>query len=293
MVCLKVNWEAHAKDTLKPGGPAVWCTEGRFYRYLRPHLPAPAPLGYYGDFDDATGQGICIMEDLVQRGAVFGDNTRPLTPDQAALVLDDLADLHAAWWGSPRLDEFQWLLKSFMSNNYKNNPARLEAMIAPPERAALLKPDQQDIGLWVKAIDKIVEDEPSSTQPFCLIHGDTHLGNSYYLPGSEKLLWLDWQLVSKGRPPREVNYFLTCALDVETRRANERDLIRHYLEALRSKGVEPPGFDDFWRSYRLWPIWGLVAWGFTGDGWQPVPTIHETMRRFGVAIDDMETFKGL
>jgi len=83
-LCLKVNWEEHAGETLKTA--AVWCLEGRFYKYLRPPLPAPAPRGFYGDYDDDSGQGICIMEDLSVLGATYGDNTRPLTPDQAAVA---------------------------------------------------------------------------------------------------------------------------------------------------------------------------------------------------------------
>src|ERR1700679_1873425 len=56
-ICIKVNWEAHADKTLSL---AIWCLEGRFYKSLRPQLPAPAPMGYFGDYDEATGQGICI-----------------------------------------------------------------------------------------------------------------------------------------------------------------------------------------------------------------------------------------
>jgi aminoglycoside phosphotransferase (APT) family kinase protein len=293
-LCLKVNWEDHAGETLKK--VAIWCTEGRFYRYLRPHLPVPAPEGYYGAFDDATGQGICIMEDLTAAGAVFGSNGRPLTADQAAAVLEDLTDLHAAWWNSPKLEEFDWLKPSFGVNNYRNRYADAKALgelTTWPGRAETMSPAVNNPELWLKAVDRIVETENASTAPRCLIHGDTHLGNSYTLP-NHKLRWLDWQLVSKGRPTRELNYFLGCALDTPTRRANERDLIKHYLSVLQAKGVEGgPTFDEVWANYRYWPIWGLLAWAVTKDGWQPPDVIRETMRRFATAIEDLETFKDL
>jgi aminoglycoside phosphotransferase (APT) family kinase protein len=163
-------------------------------------------------------------------------------------------------------------------------------MLERPERAATMAPEQRHPELWFDAVDRIVADEANSPYPRCLIHGDTHLGNSYYLPG-QKLRWLDWQLVSKGRPPREVQYFLGCALDTPTRRANERDLIKHYLAVLKAKGIETQSFDEFWASYRLWPIWGFLGWAGTGDGWQPVPTILETMRRFMAAAADLGTFE--
>jgi len=43
---------------------------------------------------------------------------------------------------------------------------------------------------------------------------------------------------------------LGAVLDAEERRANERDLLRHYLSELTARGVEAPNWDDAWRKKR-------------------------------------------
>src|SRR3546814_4086106 len=63
-----------------------------------------------------------------------------------------------------------------------------------------------------------------STLPQTLLHGDTHLGNTYLLPGSGGGL-LDWQLMVRGYHIHDVNYLITTALPIGERRAQERDLL--------------------------------------------------------------------
>src|SRR3546814_5168501 len=58
-----------------------------------------------------------------------------------------------------------------------------------------------------------------STLPQTLLHGDTHLGNTYLLPGSGGGL-LDWQLMVRGYHIHDVNYLITTALDRKSTRLN-------------------------------------------------------------------------
>ena len=48
----------------------------------------------------------------------------------------------------------------------------------------------------------------------------------------ERACWLDWQITQRGHWSIDVAYHLGTVLDVETRRANEADLLRHYLGEL-------------------------------------------------------------
>lgn len=293
-LCLKANWTEHADFTL---GMGIWANEARFYHYLRPQVNVAAPRGYYGGFDDNSGQGIILMEDLVAENATFGSNANPLTVAQAAAVLDDLALLHARWWGAPELEHMTWLPRAQAPGtidanimNYQGGAAGMAKLVAVPERAATLSASANDMHKMAAMIDHLVAHETASRAPRCVIHGDTHLGNSYYLPDGT-MGWLDWQLTRSGRPLREVNYFLGCALTTADRRRSEGDLIRHYLECLRARGVDHGlSFDAAWTEYRRWPVWGFICWAVTGDHWQPVPVILETMRRFAAAIDDLETY---
>src|SRR3546814_8308531 len=65
-----------------------------------------------------------------------------------------------------------------------------------------------------RAFDKLAEWEMAQKSPRCVNLGDCHQGNTYVMPDSERV-WLDWQLVRKGRPWRDLTYF-TIRLEEHT-----------------------------------------------------------------------------
>ncbi|NKI16380.1 phosphotransferase [Spongiibacter sp. KMU-166] len=292
-LCVKANWTSHADFTLAAG---LWAVEAQFYQHIRPGIDMLAPASYYSDYDAANGQGIILMEDLVQKQARFGSNVATLSVDQLASVLAEFASLHARWWGSSDLEKMSWLPLAQGTGtidaefiNFQGGVPGMEALLAPPERAATLSAYGNNPAKMAKVVDALVVREAKSTAPRCLIHGDTHLGNSYWL--GDRLGWLDWQLVRRGRPIREVAYVIGCSLGIDDRRRHERDLLSHYLDCLRGQGVDHGmSVDDAWLEYRHWPVWGFICWAVTQDGWQPKEVILETMARFGAAIDDLETY---
>ena len=75
----------------------------------------------------------------------------------------------------------------------------------------------------------------SDTGPRTVIHGDVHIGNAYQVPDDFGLL--DWQLMRVATWANDVSYPILTALDVEERRASERELLRHYLAELTARGV--------------------------------------------------------
>jgi hypothetical protein len=101
---------------------------------------------------------------------------------------------------------------------------------------------------------------------------------------------LDWQLVRKGQPWRDVTYFMLGSLTIDERRASERDLIRHYREALVANGAKnAPDADGLWSQYRLWPIYGMQSWVANVDAWgqNGLPMVQ----RFFTAAEDHQTLK--
>ena len=67
-----------------------------------------------------------------------------------------------------------------------------------------------------------------------MIHGDPHIGNLFDDHG--RTGFLDWGIINVGAPMRDAGYFLTMAMAIEDRRAHERDLLRHYLDARAAVG---------------------------------------------------------
>jgi aminoglycoside phosphotransferase (APT) family kinase protein len=131
---------------------------------------------------------------------------------------------------------------------------------------------------------QLAAEEMASTKPRCLIHGDSHLGNTCALPDGSRL-WFDWQLVRRGRPWRDYSYFVAGSLSVDDRRRREADLMRIYCEAMASRGVELDVGECF-DEYRRWIFWGLWAWQ---SNMNPIETTMEPLERFCIAAEDLET----
>ena len=286
-VCLKANWS----EGFDSGD--ICELEARFYHYIRDDLGVPAPIAYYADWDgDGSGQGLVVMEDLVGGGGTFGHSTHHIGIDGVAHGLESLAKLHAGWWGSDKLDQHAWLQTSM---DTPIDCGQLEMMwpwaeknIAKPEYQAFL-PDWllNDPSRFFRAFDSLCRYERNQTGPRCVVHGDSHLGNSYLRTSGERV-WLDWQLVRKGYPWRDVTYFMLGSLTIEERRSAQRDLLRHYREALVASGAENV-IDDaaIFEHFRRWPLYGMQSWIANMDEWGQIG--FPMVQRFFTAAEDLDT----
>jgi hypothetical protein len=290
-VCLKANWSGN------PFSSPVCLHEARFYYFVRNDIAVPAPGCYFADWDDGeVVQGFVVMEDLGLGGGVFGQSTAPVNIDGAAQALEGLAALHAGWWNSPKLEEHGWIERSMVADTdvsqYKILLPYIRINLERPTYQAILPQwlldDPERLG---RAYDRLVAREQAKTGPLCLVHGDAHLGNSY-MRADGRRLWIDWQLVRKGRPWRDVTYFMLGSLPIEDRRKGERDLLNHYCDALRARGVtQIPGFEAIWGEYRRWAIYGMVSWLSNQNEWGQIGL--PAVERFYAAAADLETLKAI
>jgi hypothetical protein len=282
-LCIKGNFTG---DPLS--GPAN-VNEARFYRDLAAHLILPSPPCIYSDWDDDDQghQGVMILEDLIPLGGRFGSSAEPISAGEAMRGLEALALLHGSTWGDARLDNSSWLFTSMAPDNPVDDYWMLmgpyiHQVNAMPERmAAFPRWISEDTSKLRKAWLQLAEYDLSQPGPRCLVHGDAHLGNSYALPDGRRL-FLDWQIVRRGRPWRDYTYWVAGSLPKEERRHSERDLLARYLKALAGHGVTI-SFDEAWDEYRRWLIWGLVAWHLNTN---PNENTMATLSRFIAAADD-------
>src|SRR5580693_5005623 len=80
-----------AKGGFEGGGAEqgdAFANEVRFYRDLAPSLGINVPQAYFGAVDAETGNGVILMEDLLERNCTFGRANTPLSFEQTAAVLD-------------------------------------------------------------------------------------------------------------------------------------------------------------------------------------------------------------
>lgn len=286
-VCLKSNWS----EGFESGD--ICELEARFYHLMHDHLHAPVPRCHYADWDgDGGGRGIVVMEDLGAAAGRFGHSTDHLGIDGVARGLESLATLHGALWDSPVLPAQDWLQTSMDTGVDTEQVLRNYQYIA----LNLAKPSYQAfLPRWLvetperlaHAYDHLAEFARTQPGPHCLVHGDSHQGNSFLRSNGERV-WHDWQLVRQGQPWRDVTYFMLGALTIEERRASAAELIRHYREALAATGAHHvPDQATAWAHFCRWPVYGIQAWLGNVDQWgqSGAPMVE----RFCAAAEDLDT----
>jgi hypothetical protein len=269
-------------------------TEARFYRHLAYELGDGVPRSYGAAFDPLTGRYVVVLEDMTVTPCRFADTLHPLEVDQMAQLMGVLAKLHGTFWG--RLPEkpggagpLGWLTA----------PARDPANLLTP---ALMKASARtladragvpiDAGRWLwqhyqRATDVVDEG------PHTVLHGDSHPGNTYVRDGRAGLL--DWQVVRRGHPSRDLTYTLVLGLPVEQRRSAERDLLDVYRDALEAAGGPRLDRENLWLRYRQAVTYAYVSPLTTAGlgGMQDEAVALEGLRRAVAAIEDLETVSAL
>jgi hypothetical protein len=232
--------------------------EARFYR----EIPVPcAPELYYEATDDANRRVILLLEDVT--GGRQGDVLHGCSVDDATAVFDELAPLHAAWWGrkdlgrrfppavtddpQTRQERYARLLPDFFSKYDQKLPRDVMSMV-------------DRLGSGLASVAAALDARPPT-----LIHGDLHLDNLIFDAGRKggSVVVLDWQTVSAGSPARDFAMFLFQSLSVADRRSAEDELFDRYINGLVEHGVQDYSVDDLRLDCRfalLVMLAGSVVW---------------------------------
>ena len=127
------------------------------------------------------------------------------------------------------------------------------------------------------------------TGPHTVLHGDSHPGNVFFHNGKAGLL--DWQVVKRGHPMRDVAYSLVTGMTTDERRANQRDLLDVYRSALAANGGPELDRDELWDRYRQAAVQPFMASLTTAGlgGMQSDEIAFEGVGRAVAAFGDLET----
>jgi hypothetical protein len=277
-------------------GGALYANEVAVYSRLRPWSFLEAPLMLGGAHDPRTNAMLLIIEDLRERGATFPSVTVLTSMARLRSILDQLAALHARYWNSPALTgELSWMEAHTRGRLFDqfSTPAAVPRFIAAQVEREQFKREMVERlgttadGLFHQFI-KLQRHQATLAQTVC--HGDTHIGNTYVLPGDRAGL-LDWQLTSVGFAIHDVSYAMATALSVAERRASERELLAYYRDRLIANCCgDVPALEQLWREYRMGMVWGVyIGWLTTpvvNYGWEVSVIAH---LRTMTAYEDLET----
>lgn len=263
--------------------------EMRSYRDVIGASSLTSPRCYFAG--GAGGATMLLLEDLATPDCIFGAVARPLSFDEASLILAQLAQLHATYWNHPGLaagGELGWFGETLSAEHF----AFLLAILEPaqwahyrtlPRGVAAPRGTAGDSDRIAAALRK--QQAFHRTVPQTLCHGDSHGANIYFNHRGGGLF--DWFL-RRGPWFHDVTYFITGTLDVVDRRRWEWALLKYYLDCLASHGIDAPSLDEAIACYRRELIFGYVLMIGNGesDAYWSETAITAAAVRFAMAAED-------
>jgi hypothetical protein len=241
-----------------------------------------------------TGRYVIVLEDMATTPCEFPDTLHPLDNDKMALLVECLAHVHRTFWN--RLPEkhggsgqFGWLWPPSSDPTIPLTPA---LMRMSARRVADRTPIPVEPGRFVwenfEAVTAALD-----AGPHTVLHGDSHPGNTYFRDGRAGLL--DWQVVRRGHPARDLAYTLVLGMATADREAVQRDLLDVYRQALATGGGPELDRDDLWFRYRQAVAYAFVSPLTTAGlgGMQTESIAFEGLQRAVAALRDLETAAAL
>lgn len=275
---------------------ALFVNEVNIYRRVAPELKIEHPFPLGGRVDPVTNRYMLILEDMRERSVHFNSMMEEHTIENVQRLLATHAKLHAKYWMSPRFEtDLAWVqthleggIEDLMSGGFRHGTGlELKRRKFKREVIERLRTTEDELFANQRAVKR-----HQATLPRTLLHGDSHIGNTYRLPDGTGGFY-DWQISARGFCMHDVSYLLVTSLSIAQRRAHERELIAYYREQLRANGVaNPPDMESLWLEHRRAMVWAVII-GWLGStvrsyGWE---WLVIALNRVATAYDDHESGK--
>ena len=263
--------------------------ETHLYRDIVGNEPdPPVPPTYDVGYDNETGHGYLLQEDLTASHHFAVTEGHPPTIESLGALIDQIARVHALCWDHPRIQEtcFVTLRKDITAmcgaSSLEELTESVEHVI--PKRLPMLFKSTELNPDWKAICETALRAWPTLyCSRFCsgnltLIHGDLHPWN-VFVPneGDGPPLIFDWELLCRGLGAYDLCYLiLRCRLPPEERRRFEESLIPHYHDRLSTLGVTDYDLETCREDYRLSVIPNILP----PLAWQRPHNLISTMEAF-------------
>ncbi|HEV3451841.1 MAG TPA: phosphotransferase [Acidimicrobiia bacterium] len=258
--------------------------EATFYRDVAASTPVRVPRVWHAAVDG--GRYVMVLEDLEASGCRFPRPDDADVGELAGRIVDELAALHARFWGSEalRTGPLAFVRQGARLAFGGGGPFIARAV---DRFAAEMPPVFTRLGeLYVARAPEIAS--LFEVEPRTLAHGDPHLGNLFvdgHRPG-----FFDWGMVMARAGMWDVAYVLCGSVPTEVRRAHEQAWIRRYRDGLAAGGVALDAATA-WDQYRLFAVYAWASATSTagvGERWQSAAVGRGGMARATAAVDDLD-----
>jgi len=261
-----------------------------FYQQAAESTPMRIPKAYFA-MSSAPDQFVLVMEDLSDWTP--GNQAVGCSLEQAEVVMDALADLHAAFWHKVDDGSMDWMPNSYPSimsqglfdgtaANYDNFANIFSDLLTPELQKAKQRylDGLPDIQSWI------------NDGPRTVIHGDFRLDNLFFKTAGQatEVACCDWQASVRGKGMHDVAYFLSGNIDTKLRREHEQALIKRWVEALKKRGVTDYLYEQALADYRksILVLWSYVVnnGGLTAQDQRDEDWVSAQVRRHANAMTD-------
>ncbi len=285
-----LSWRAKAITSL----PRLLHTEIRFYNELATESPVNRPVALFSHSHFGRGSTL-VLNDISEYGAQPGSACDQLSYTQARLMIEQLADLHAKYWDKPRQNpDLHWLagpvrkledlLGTALAVPLMQRGLKLAAELVPKN---LHKPALQYARNRRKAMSFLTQ----GTQT--IVHHDCHPGNLFWHDNKPGLL--DWQMVRTGEGISDIAYLLATCLCPETRKAREKELVKHYSHCLKKLGIQASNDGLIWERYKAhlcYPFEAMLVTLAVG-GMMELTANKTLIQRCAQAVEENNAFNTL
>ena len=221
-----------------------------FFNEIANGLDIPIPKCYFAAMDFDSGSDVIVLEDLFEYS--LGDQIGGITAEQAMMVVDVVAPLHAKYWGKgeevfpdmQRIDSEDFIKRSAASFYISWEKAL--------ERFPEFFPDElrDALPVYVNAMEDIYREMGNRTKT--VIHGDVRMDNALFgngIPGLLPVILIDWQNIMISNPLYDIGWMMFTSLPVETRRECEKDVLERYVAKLKAEGVQNYSIEQCEKDY--------------------------------------------
>ncbi|MCH7789584.1 MAG: phosphotransferase [Acidobacteria bacterium] len=181
-----------------------------------------------------TSRRYALLIEDIPDGEVYG-LLHPPSRDQLAATLEQLATLHASFWGDQSLADSSALrpVLTLMPNAFVSVFRHRARPVAAQRWADWLTTDQ--VSRFDEIADRFCDDIELINRSVTLCHGDPRSDNLLFMQDGEVVL-LDWSLAAFAHPGYDVAYLLSSSIEPEDAATVGVELIGHYRDALAGLG---------------------------------------------------------
>jgi len=270
--------------------------EVTFFNEIAPEVSTPKPVCYFAGMDYDNGSNIVVLEDLNQYRA--GDQVKGISVDEAKMVIDALAPLHAKYWG-----KYEGKFKNMM----QINTSYVEPFVPSVEGTwqpalanfgyCMTQELRDNIEHYVKSLRRI--HQLMAERTMTVIHGDARMDNAMFgdgKPGLKPVVLVDWQAIMISNPLQDIAWMLATGIDTKVRRDQEEKLLAYYVAAVEKHGVKGYSLEQCIDDYNVgvlfllsYPI--IIAGAFDPANARGKELAEEGLRRHSATVEDRQLLR--